>query len=193
VVVSRHVLLVGMMGSGKSTVAPMVAARLGYGHVDTDREVEQTTGVSVAELFATKGEEEFRTEESRALAASLDVDEPRVVSVGGGVVLDRRNRDRMRRAGLVVWLRAEPGTLFRRVGRAKKRPLLGGEPLRALERIQRERYGLYEEVAGVVIDTDALDVEQVASAVVAHVRGSSGSGAGEASGSAISSRRVPGS
>lgn len=172
-----HVLLVGMMGAGKSTVARLVAARLGRPHVDTDVEVERAAGSSVREIFSTRGEAGFRVEESRVLAAVLGGSVPVVVSVGGGAVLDDTNRAALRGAGTVVWLRARPDTLARRVGRNADRPLLAaaadatgpGGPAPALARIEAQRRGLYEEVASVVIDVDDLApaavVERVLGAV----------------------------
>jgi shikimate kinase len=164
--VAERVLLVGMMGSGKSTVAPMVAQRLGWRWVDTDHEVERGAGMSVAQLFETRGEESFRHEESRALAASLEIEEPSVVSVGGGAVLDEQNRRRMRSGAFVVWLRASPKTLFRRVGSLEGRPLLAGDALVVLERLEAQRDHFYDEVSEEVIDTDHLNAEQVAALVV---------------------------
>jgi len=167
-------VLVGMMGAGKSTVARLVAARLGRPYVDTDTEVEKAAGSSVAEIFSVHGEAGFRAEESRVLAAVLSADVPAVVSVGGGAVIDPANRDALRAGATVVWLRARPETLARRVGRNADRPLLRaldggpepGGPAAALARIEAQRRGLYEEVASVVIDVDTLAPAAVADRVV---------------------------
>jgi len=171
--VAEHVVLVGMMGAGKSTVARLVAARLGRPYVDTDTEVERAAGSSVAEIFSVLGEAGFRAEESRVLAAVLGAEAPAVVSVGGGAVLDPANRDALRAGGTVVWLRARPETLARRVGRNADRPLLRaddgpepGGPAAALARIEAQRRGLYQEVASVVIDVDTLAPTAVADRVV---------------------------
>jgi shikimate kinase len=110
--VAERLLLVGMMGAGKSTVARLAAARLGWAWVDTDTEVARTAGASIPDLFARHGEPAFRLEESRVLADVLRGDGPLVVSVGGGAVLDEANRAAMRAAGTVVWLRARPETLI---------------------------------------------------------------------------------
>jgi shikimate kinase len=174
--VAEHLLLVGMMGAGKSTVARLVAARLGRPHVDTDVEVERVAGSTVSELFSTRGEAGFRAAESVVLTEVLARSVPAVISVGGGAVLDPSQRRALRASGPVVWLRARPDTLARRVGRGAGRPLLvargGGpseEPAGALARIDGERRALYEEVASVVIDVDDLTPGAVAERVVSAV------------------------
>ncbi|HLM96435.1 MAG TPA: shikimate kinase [Acidimicrobiales bacterium] len=167
---AEHLLLVGMMGAGKSTVARLVAPRLGRLHVDTDEEVEREAGASVGEIFSTRGEAGFRAQEARVLDRVLAGEVPAVISVGGGAVLEARQRDALRQGGTVVWLRARPETLARRVGRNARRPLLATAadgPAAALTRIDSERQPLYEEVADVVIDVDDLTPDAVAERVLA--------------------------
>src|ERR1035441_4410527 len=118
-----RLLLVGMMGSGKTTVGHLVAQRLGWPHLDSDAEVEEAIGQSVPEIFAGQGEPAFRAAETAALVRALSV-EPVVVSVAGGAVLDPDNRRLIAGAGTVVWLRAEVETLADRVGDGAGRPLL---------------------------------------------------------------------
>jgi shikimate kinase len=166
--VAEHLLLVGMMGAGKSTVARLVAARLDRPWVDTDREVERLAGSSVTAIFSARGEAEFRALESRVLEDVLSRPDPAVVSVGGGAVLDPAGRSRLRHGGTVVWLRARPATLERRVGRNANRPLLAADPAgaaAALGRIDAERRALYAEVAELIIDVDDLEVDAVAARV----------------------------
>ncbi len=158
-----------MMGAGKSTVGRIVAERLGKPFVDTDEEVERVSGATVAAVFALHGEAEFRRRESQVLAEVL-AGAPGVVAVGGGAVLDPANRAAMHRAGTVLWLRARPATLARRVGRGQDRPLLAGEeggPGAAVARIDAERRPLYAEVADEVLDVDDLDADAVAERVLA--------------------------
>lgn len=163
---AERLLLVGMMGAGKSTVARLAATRLGWPWVDTDSEVEAAGGATVADIFRRDGETHFRQEERRALDAVLRRATPLVISVGGGAVLDRGNRERLRAAGTVVWLRARPDTLIARVGEGDGRPLLAGDgaPERAetLRRLDAERRPLYAEVAHAVVDVDDLDAPAVA-------------------------------
>ncbi|MDA8310410.1 MAG: bifunctional shikimate kinase/3-dehydroquinate synthase [Actinomycetota bacterium] len=178
---ARRVLLVGMMGAGKSTVGRLVANELGWPYVDSDEQVEAFTGRSVRELFEAGGEQAFRPLEQQALAAALDGDGPAVVSVAGGAVLSPANRALLRRAGTVVWLRASPDTLLRRIladadpagdrgrGGADHRPLLGDDPAAALARLDAERRPVYQGVADVVVDVDELSPDAVAARVLEHV------------------------
>jgi 5-deoxy-5-amino-3-dehydroquinate synthase len=162
-------VLIGMMGSGKTTVGRAVAARLGRRFLDSDAEIEARTGRTVAEIWAAEGEAAFRRLESEVLAEALAADEPAVVAAAGGVVLDPANRDRLRRAGTVVWLRADPATLARRVRKGDHRPLLDSGPAEALARLAAERRDLYAELADVVVDVDGLSTDEVIERVQAAV------------------------
>ncbi len=164
---TERLLLVGMMGAGKSTAGKLAAERLGWPFVDVDAEVESATGMSVAELFSRSGEAAFRAEESAALERALERS-PAVVSVGGGAVQDERNRRRMRHGATVVWLRARPETLAERVGDGRTRPLLhGDDPVARLAELAAARAPLYAEVADVVVDVDELHADEVATRVAA--------------------------
>ena len=124
--VAGHVALVGLSGTGKSTVAPLLAARRGLAVVDLDGAVVATDGRPVAEIFATDGEAVFRSLESSALAAAL-AGPPAVVATGGGVVLDADNRTALTEYATVVWLQAAPAALVERLASSpEERPLLAG-------------------------------------------------------------------
>jgi len=157
----RHVVLVGMMGVGKTTIGRALAARLGRPFVDSDAEVEARTGRTVRELFAADGEAAFRSLESSVLRDALARPEPTVVAAAGGSVLDARNRELMRTAGTVVWLRASPQRLVERVAGGAHRPLLEQDPAGTLVRLAAEREPLYRRVADVVVDVDDLPVDAV--------------------------------
>jgi shikimate kinase len=163
----ERVILVGMMGAGKSTVGRLLADRLGWRHFDSDAQVMAETGQSVPELFAERGEEAFRAEESRVLAEALSGVEPVVVSAAGGVVLSRPNRDLLMRSGVVVWLRADPALLARRVGKGEGRPLLDDDPATRLADLYDVRRPLYEKVAAVAVDVDRLTPRQVVERLLA--------------------------
>ena len=162
-----RLVLVGMMGSGKTTVGRALAGRLGWAFVDSDALVESSTGSTVAELFASGGEEAFRAEESRVLAEVLATTAPVVVATGGGAVLAEGNRTLLAESAVVIWLRAEPSTLAARVGRGKGRPLLAGDPEATLADLDELRRPIYEEVAQVVVDVDDLEPAMVADRILA--------------------------
>jgi shikimate kinase len=162
-----HVVLIGMMGSGKTTVGRRLAAELGRPLVDSDAQVEARTGRTVREIFESDGEAAYRVLEREALVDALAEAEPSVVAAAGGVVLDPGNRAVLQEAGTVVWLRARPEVLARRVSAGRDhRPLLGDDPLAALRRLDAERRPLYEEVADLVVDVDDLSTRQVVTAVL---------------------------
>lgn len=162
-----RLLLVGMMGVGKTTVGRRCASRLGWRHLDSDAQVMADTGQTVPEIFAQRGETAFRAEESRVLAEALSSPDDVVVSVAGGAVLSADNRSLLRRSGVVVWLRADPATLARRVGKGEGRPLLDDDPAAALVALEEVRRPLYREVATAVIDVDVLTPDQVVERVLA--------------------------
>ncbi len=163
---SRHLVLVGLMGAGKTTVGAACAARLERPFVDTDDVVEANTGTSVAELFATQGESSFRDLERQAVIDACGTPAPAVIACGGGAVVDAENRRRLRRAGFVVWLQAPPATLMDRVGTGAERPLLHGGSTATLERLAVVRAAAYEAVADAIVDTDGRSVDQVVDAVL---------------------------
>ncbi|MGH9055254.1 MAG: shikimate kinase [Acidimicrobiales bacterium] len=162
----ERVLLIGMMGAGKSTTGHLLAGRLGWSYLDTDEEVERCCGRTVAELWQAVGEAAFRAEESRVLAEATTAEGPAVISAGGGAILDPDNRTRIRDAGLVVWLRAEVATLTARVGAGKSRPLLDGGSVAALGRILEQRAQIYAEIADLAFDVDHLSPAQAADRIL---------------------------
>ncbi|HUG74271.1 MAG TPA: shikimate kinase [Acidimicrobiia bacterium] len=141
--------LVGMMGSGKSTVGRLVAERLGCDFVDTDELVATHAGVAAADLL-TADPVAFRSAEAEAVAG-VALSEA-VVATGGGVVLDDGSVEVMRSSGLVVWLDAPVEVLARRVGLGEGRPLLGSDPLAAIERLLQERRARYQQAAHVTVE-----------------------------------------
>jgi shikimate kinase len=165
--VTERILLIGMMGAGKSTVGKTLASRLQWRYLDSDEQVEAMTGKTVPEIFASEGEAAFRFQEALALTKAIALEEPVIIGVAGGAVLDLENRRLIKEAGEVVWLRADPDVLSRRVGSGKGRPLLGDDPRAAIHRLYVERRPVYEELADIVVDTDTLDADQVAAEIVA--------------------------
>lgn len=164
---TRHVILVGLMGAGKTVVGRCCAERLGRELVDTDELVEAAAGVPITEIFAAEGEEGFRAREVQAVTDALAAPEPAVIACGGGVVLDPGNRRRLADGGFVVWLTAPPRLLAERVASDDSRPLLSGrDPAEELARLTHVREPAYEAVADVVVDTDGRSPEEVTDAVL---------------------------
>lgn len=175
----HHVVLIGMMGSGKTTVGKRAAKLLDRPFLDADAELARRSGRSVAEWFAAEGEAGFRGAESDLLVDLLASPDAMVLAAGGGVVVDVENRERLTRPDtFVVWLRADPAFLAARVARKDHRPLLGADPGETLHRLAAERHTWYAEVADVVIEVAPIHqrddrpkwvlAQQVADAVRAH-------------------------
>jgi shikimate kinase len=156
-----RLILVGMMGAGKTTVGRLLADRLGWRSLDSDAQIMEDTGHTVPELFAERGEAAFRAEEERVLAEALSGDQPVVVSAAGGVVLSAANRALLTRSGTVVWLRADPGVLAGRVGDGAGRPLLDDDPASSLAALYEVRRPLYDSVAALAVDVDDLTPDEV--------------------------------
>lgn len=170
--VPEHVVLVGMMGAGKSSVGRRVAARLVRPFSDSDTVVEDRMGRTVGDIWRTDGEEEFRRLEAEALQDALADHTPSVIAAAGGTVLDAGNRDALKADNVVViWLRASPEVLLGRVAHGDHRPLLDDDPEGVLRRLHEERLELYGEVADAVIDVDDLDLDAVAARVLEEIAG----------------------
>ena len=159
-----------MMGSGKSSVGPLLARRLGRPLVDSDIEIERRTGRRIADLFAERGEQGFRAVEREVLVDLLESGAPAVVSTGGGVVLDPANRRALGERATTVWLDADVGVLASRVGTDPRRPLLGDDPERSLRTMAAQRRPLYDEVSALRLDSGTGTPEQVAERIVIALR-----------------------
>ena len=171
--IHAHLVLVGLMGAGKTTVGARCAARLARPFVDVDDVVETLAGRSVREIFRTDGEGAFRELERQAVADVCASPDPLVIACGGGAVLDPENRRLLSGSGLVVWLRAEPDELARRVAGTEEdepRPLLAtGEPVDVLGRLLDVRSPSYEAAANVSVETEGRTIDQVTDAVLAEL------------------------
>lgn len=165
--VAPHLVLVGMMGAGKTSGGRRVAKRLHRRFVDLDAAIERAAGRPIPEIFATEGEAGFREREHAVLVDVLRGDEPLVLSTGGGAVLRDDNRTAMRAHGTVVWMRASPQTLLSRVGNGAGRPLLAGDPIGNLTRLAAERSDAYGAAAHHVVDVDRLPFEAITNRIVA--------------------------
>jgi shikimate kinase len=157
-----HVVLVGLMGSGKSTAGRRLAGRLDRPFFDADDELAERTGRDVRTWFEEEGEPAFRRAEAELLGDLLESDVPAVIACGGGVVVTQESRDRLQRPdAVVVWLRADPAFLASRVKRKAHRPLLDDDVAGTLTRLHAERSGWYEEVADLIVDAEpSLRIEE---------------------------------
>jgi len=143
---------VGLMGAGKTTIGRSLAKRLGSTFVDSDREIEARTGVSIPTVFEIEGEEGFRKREAQVIA-DLSSASGQVVATGGGVVLRPENRAAIASSGFVIYLNVPPSTLWERTRNDRNRPLLQVEdPLAKLKELYAQRDPFYREVADLVID-----------------------------------------
>jgi shikimate kinase len=163
-----HLVLVGLMGTGKSNVGKRVAATLGRPFLDSDELIEQATGRTVRQIWRTDGESAFRVLETDALRGALASEPPAVIAAAGGVVLSAANRDALNDAdATVVWLSADPEVLINRATRGVHRPLLDEDPEAALRAMAAERADLYRAVADVTIDVSDREVDDVVQTVLA--------------------------
>ncbi len=162
-----HLVLVGMMGVGKSTVGRIVAAELDRPLFDSDEMIEERTGRTVREIWSTDGEAAFRALETETLLEALGAPEPSVIAAAGGVVLSDRNREALSSADAhVVWLLADVDVLVARVRSGSHRPLLDDDPEATLRRMHCERADLYQEVADAIVSVDNRSVSDVSKAVL---------------------------
>ncbi len=166
----QNIVLIGFMGSGKSSVGRLIAGRLGFQFVDTDALIVQRAGMEIAQIFAREGEERFRDLETAALE-SLAHRERCVIATGGGVVLRERNRELLRELGFVVLLTASEEVIFERVSRNTKRPLLQTENPRAtVSAMLAARQPAYAAAAQWTLDNSTLSHASTAEAVIAEAR-----------------------
>lgn len=161
----RNLVFVGLMGAGKSAVGRMVANQLGLPFVDTDVEIERVSRMSISELFAAYGEDEFRALETRVIKRLLRSG-PRVVSTGGGAFINDRTRKQIERGGISLWLKADLEVLWERVNKRDHRPLLKTEnPKQTLKDLMDKRYPIYE-LADLTIQSRDVRKEVIANEVL---------------------------
>ncbi|MBA2721248.1 MAG: shikimate kinase [Chloroflexi bacterium] len=162
----RHLVLIGLMGVGKSTVGRRCAHLLGRRFVDTDDVLVELARAPLAEAFATLGEARLRDLEDQVVAETVGSDEALVIACGGGTVVRLTNRELVRAAGIVIWLRAPTGVLIKRVGSGDGRPMLAHNPADSLERLASTRAPAYKAAADAIVDSVAA-IDTVAELVLA--------------------------
>lgn len=154
----KHIVLTGFMAVGKTAVGRRLARKLGRQFIDTDELIEARAGKTVAEVFASEGEQAFRRLE-REVVATLSPERPAVIATGGGTFVDPDNRRRLQELGVVVCLVTSIDTVLERAGRGGKRPLAAGADRERLQRLFDERMPAYRQ-ADVLVETDGLTIEQ---------------------------------
>ena len=156
-----NIILIGPMGSGKTSTGRMLAKEMGYAFADTDEEVTKRTGVSIAYIFDVEGEEGFRKRECLALKECLN-DNNTILSTGGGIVLSKENRDLLQDRGTVVYLQTSIRFQVTRTVSNNNRPLLQNkDPKETLEKLMLTRAPLYEEIADITIMTDNKSLQEM--------------------------------
>lgn len=167
----RPIVLIGMMGAGKSSVGRRLAAKLGWQFVDSDTEIETAAGMSIEDFFAEHGEEEFRSGESRVIARLLR--EPKtVLATGGGAFMTEATREQITEDGVSVWINADLDLLFARVSRRSNRPLLKtADPKQTLKDLMDKRYPTYALADVTVTSKDVpqdIVADDIIEALIAH-------------------------
>jgi shikimate kinase len=164
----RSIVLIGMMGAGKSSIGRRLAKKLDLPFVDADREIELAADMTITEIFEQHGESYFRAGEARVLARLLEQG-PQVLATGGGAYMNPGTRALIRAKGISVWLKAEPDVLMRRIKRRSDRPLLQtADPEATLNRLIAERYPVYAE-ADVTLQSRDVPHEVIVDEIIAAV------------------------
>jgi shikimate kinase len=162
---SRSIVLVGLMGAGKTAVGRRLAARLDLPFIDADSEIEEAAGMTISEIFAEHGEAYFREGERKVIKRLLDGSQ-HILATGGGAFMNKETRAAIRARGISVWLRAELRVLLKRVGRRGNRPLLaGGDSEAIMKKLMAERDPIYAK-ADIVVDSCDVAHDVIVDAVI---------------------------
>lgn len=157
---NKPIALIGFMGTGKSSIGPLLAQKLNYRFVDTDVIIEEKAGQKISDIFATQGESAFRQLESEVLE-ELSNENDLVIATGGGIILSQKNRDLLKNHTFLVSLKASAQTVFNRTRNDDNRPLLKDpDPLMKIETMLSERKEFYD-IGDLLIDTDSEAVETI--------------------------------
>ena len=165
---ARNIILEGFMGSGKTTVSEILSERLDMELLDTDSAIETSDGRSISEIFEEDGEESFRDMETELLETIMeDHWRDMVISLGGGLPLREKNRELLKKAGKVVFLKVSPEIVYERLKGDDTRPLLKtSDPEESIRTLLEARSDIYDAAADIVIDTDNLTPEEIADEII---------------------------
>jgi shikimate kinase len=167
---NSNIVLIGFMGSGKSSIGKRLARHLKRDYIDTDHCIEEKIGISISELIKSEGEKKFRTLESEVLKNLLS-EKNIVLATGGGIILDPNNHRPLRQLGTIIWLHASTDKLFERAQRQSSRPLLEVEhPRHTFNLLLSERLVIYEKLSQIKIDTTHLSYEQTLEVMIKALR-----------------------
>lgn len=163
----QNLVLIGFMGSGKTSVGLKLSYRLRIPVEDTDKLIERREGCSVSEIFQNRGEVYFRQLETELLRKLTKVKAVKIYSVGGGTPVRPENRELLKKLGRVVYLRLRPETVYERLKGDTTRPLLQCEnPLEKIKELMQDRKTAYEEAADMILDVDAMTLEQIQDSIM---------------------------
>ena len=166
----RSVVLVGMMGAGKSSVGRRVALRLGIPFVDADTEIEKAAGMAITDIFAIRGEAEFRSGEARVILRLLEGG-PQVLATGGGAFINPDTRAAIAAKGISIWLKAEADVLMKRIKRRQDRPLLHtADPAATLRKLLEEREPVYA-LADLTVQSREVTHDRIVDEIVGAIAG----------------------
>lgn len=163
----KHVILIGFMGSGKSTVGFRLSYRLRKCLIDTDKLIEHREKKKISEMFAENGEAYFRQKETECLNSMFRERASRILSLGGGTPIRKENQEIIKKLGTVIYLEASPETIYERVKNDTKRPLLQCEnPRKKIADLLQERHTAYESVADITVKVDGKTIKEVVQEIV---------------------------
>ena len=166
-----HLILIGFMGSGKTSIGRGLSYKLQRAFCDTDKMIEAKEGMSISEIFASKGESAFRVMETDVLRSIREDSSPKIYSLGGGTPVQMQNQPLIKMCGTVVYLRITPEAVYERLKGDKTRPLLQcADPLDRIRKLMAQRLPAYERCADVIVDTGDTDRENVMNDVLDRLR-----------------------
>lgn len=164
---NKNIILIGFMGTGKTTIGKRLASTLKREFIDTDEDIEEVTGMTIPQIFNKLGEIRFRSEESLAVKRAVSK-QNRIIATGGGIVLQESNLKTLKANGVLVLLKTKPETIHARIARKGNRPLLGKNvTLEKIVQLLEEREDIYNQAADFVIQTDEFEYDDVVKNLIA--------------------------
>lgn len=164
----NNLVLIGLMGSGKTSVGQEIARHLGYTFLDTDQTIEKEEKRSITEIFKTEGEPYFRNCE-RQLCQTLKTLNKTVIATGGGMIVDPKNREDLKKTGKIIWLKTNLEATLSRLNQDHSRPLLEQDRAQKLELLISQRFPLYGQLAEIIVETDQAPIYQIAQEIISRL------------------------